>query len=432
LSRLFHQQESLGLLNGIRIAKSCPSVNHLLFADDLINFAKATSTEATTISSCLSKYCSWSGQQINFGKSSILFSKNTASASISNIRGILPFRLTSYAPFYLGLSLIFGPSRKEAFQPLIDKVLSRINSWRAKTLSQARRTVLIKSTAATIPTYAMSTFLLPFSLCKIFYRKFKGFWWGFPIDKSRNLSLKSWDSICLPRPQGGFGLRKMSTTNLALITKLGWKFLNSNSLWVQYLHKKYIPYGPFFSTPSTSTASWIWKGIQRCKEYLIAGSCLNISTSSSESIWDMAWVPSLPTYRPSPRSPNSRYLPPLSNSDLILPGTRQWNKYLISVLFDPLSADAIRRLPIPQTAPTAYLWTPSCSGRFSTNSTYFAILYNDFTGTLLPSPSSFWKDLWKLQLTDRLRLFIWKIAWDILPTSSRIQSIIPAYKPDTL
>jgi hypothetical protein len=28
LSRLFHQQESLGLLNGIRIAKSCPSVNH--------------------------------------------------------------------------------------------------------------------------------------------------------------------------------------------------------------------------------------------------------------------------------------------------------------------------------------------------------------------------------------------------------------------
>jgi len=212
----------------------------------LIIFAKATSTEATAISSCLSKYCSWSGQKINFGKSSILFSKNTASASISSIRGILPFRLTSSAPLYLGLSLIFGPSRKEAFQPLIDKVLSRINGWRAKTLSQAGRTVLIKSTAAAIPTYAMSTFLLPSSLCKILDRRFKDFWWGFSMDKSRNLSLKSWDSICLPRPQGGLGLRKMSTTNLALITKLGWKFLNSNSLWVQHLHKKYIQYDSFF------------------------------------------------------------------------------------------------------------------------------------------------------------------------------------------
>jgi hypothetical protein len=44
LSRMFHQQESLGILRGIRIAKNCPPITHLLFADDLIIFAKATST----------------------------------------------------------------------------------------------------------------------------------------------------------------------------------------------------------------------------------------------------------------------------------------------------------------------------------------------------------------------------------------------------
>jgi hypothetical protein len=90
-----------------------------------------------------------------------------------------------------------------------------------KTLSQAGRTVLIKSTAAAIPTYAISTFLLPSSFCKTLDLRFKDFWWGFPLDKFRNLCLKSWDSICLPRNQGGLGLRKMITTNLALITKLG-------------------------------------------------------------------------------------------------------------------------------------------------------------------------------------------------------------------
>jgi hypothetical protein len=45
----------------------------------------------------------------------------------------------------------------------------------------------------------------------------------------------------------------MITTNLALITKLGWKFLHSNSLWVQHLQKKYIQYGSFFSAPPHPT-----------------------------------------------------------------------------------------------------------------------------------------------------------------------------------
>jgi len=102
--------------------------------------------------------------------------------------GIIPFQLTTSAPFHLGLPLMLGPSRKEAFQPLLDKVLSKVTGWQAKTLSQAGRTVLIKSTAAAIPTYAISTFLLPSSFCKTLDHRFKDFWWGFPLDKSRNLS----------------------------------------------------------------------------------------------------------------------------------------------------------------------------------------------------------------------------------------------------
>jgi hypothetical protein len=290
LSRLFLQQESMGLLKGICIAKTCPPINHLLFADDLIIFAKATSTEALALSGCLQKYCSWSGQKINSGKSSILFSKNTPPASVSSILGIIPFRLSPSWPVHLGLPLTLGSSRKDAFQPIIDKVLSKISGWRAKTLSQAGRTVLIRSTAAAIPAYAMSTFLLPVSLCRILDSRFKDFWWGFPPDKTRNLCLKSWDSICLPMNQGGLGLRKMEITNLALITKLGWKFLHSNSLWVEHLQKKYIHYGSFFTTSSAVTASWIWKGLQKCKEFLIAGSCLHVTMNSSDCIWTTSWV----------------------------------------------------------------------------------------------------------------------------------------------
>jgi hypothetical protein len=56
LSKLLHKQESLGSLKGIKIARNCPVITHLLFADDLFIFAKATSSKARAIKSCLDSY----------------------------------------------------------------------------------------------------------------------------------------------------------------------------------------------------------------------------------------------------------------------------------------------------------------------------------------------------------------------------------------
>jgi hypothetical protein len=113
-------------------------------------------------------------------------------------------------------------------------------------LSQARQTVLIKATVSVILFYAMSTFFLPDSLHSLLDCHFKEFWWGFPKGKTKNLSLKSWRSICMPQSQGGLGIRDMKSTNLAPMTKLGWTFINhAHKAWVQHLHKKYIPMGLF-------------------------------------------------------------------------------------------------------------------------------------------------------------------------------------------
>lgn len=48
----------------------------MLFVDDLLFFEKATVHDARSINDCLHKYMEWSGQKINWGKSSIHFSKN--------------------------------------------------------------------------------------------------------------------------------------------------------------------------------------------------------------------------------------------------------------------------------------------------------------------------------------------------------------------
>jgi len=100
-------------------------------------------------------------------------------------------------------------------------------------LSQVGKSTLIKTVVSTLPSYAMSSFLFLDALCKKLDRAFKNLWWGFPKDKTRNLSLKSWNSMCLPKDQGGLGFRLMKDVNLSMISKLGWKLLsNHNSLWV--------------------------------------------------------------------------------------------------------------------------------------------------------------------------------------------------------
>jgi hypothetical protein len=65
LSRLLFSEESVGNLKDLQIARHCLAIRHLLFADDLLIFGKASSEEASSIKSCLDKYCKWSGQSIN-------------------------------------------------------------------------------------------------------------------------------------------------------------------------------------------------------------------------------------------------------------------------------------------------------------------------------------------------------------------------------
>ncbi|XP_059461931.1 uncharacterized protein LOC132190922 [Corylus avellana] len=217
ISRLLLQQESHDLLKGIKIARNCSPITHLLFADDLIIFAKATSAEAVIIKSCLDKYCLWSGQAINISKSLVHFSKNVVASTITSIWGVFPYKQALATSKYLGVPLFFGRSKTAAFQDILEKVSGKMEGWQAKTLSQAGRTMLIKSVATTIPSYAMSTFLLPSFLSSSLDKSFKNFWWGFPKDKSKNLSLKSWSSICLPRNAGGLGFRREHEFNLSLI-----------------------------------------------------------------------------------------------------------------------------------------------------------------------------------------------------------------------
>jgi len=73
-------------------------------------------------------------------------------------------------------------------------VWKKLQGWKEKLLSQARREVLIKSVIQAIPAYTMSCFKLPKGLIKELEVLIRKFWWGYNGD-SREGALSQLEEI---------------------------------------------------------------------------------------------------------------------------------------------------------------------------------------------------------------------------------------------
>lgn len=216
LSRLILEQESLALSMVLKSARQIRAIPFPI-SSDIMLFARANSSEASTLLNCLNLYSSWSGQSNNPFKSTISFSKNTKPESISSIQAILNLRQISPNAKYIGLPLFIQKNKKVAFEDFISKILQKITSWKAKLLSQEAKTTLIKSVDYSIPSFSMYIIVLPKSLCRGIDASIRKFWWGFNPSKRHNLTLLAWNKICSPKSVGGLGICTMEYQNLSPI-----------------------------------------------------------------------------------------------------------------------------------------------------------------------------------------------------------------------
>jgi hypothetical protein len=79
---------------------------------------------------------------------------------------------------YLGLPALVGRPWINAFMDIKGKIWDRINGWKEKFLSHAGKEILLKVVIQAIPTYTMSVFLLPKTLCNDINSMMSRFWWG--------------------------------------------------------------------------------------------------------------------------------------------------------------------------------------------------------------------------------------------------------------
>lgn len=105
------------------------------------------------------------------------------------------------------------------------------------------------------------------------------FWWGYKEGKQHNLSLQSWNKICLPKSLGGIGIRKMGEVKMALLSKMGWLLTTSSSRpWVHSLKAKYLRQSHFLQVDRKCSDFWFWKCILKSRPVLNQGRCFVVST----------------------------------------------------------------------------------------------------------------------------------------------------------
>lgn len=206
--------------------------------------------------------------------------------------------------------------------------------------------------------------------------------------------------------------------NDALLAKLSWRLLQSpDSLLGQTLLGKYCHSIRFLDCPIPSSASHGWRGILAGREVLKLGLGWVVGDGKNINVRKDPWLSTSSPLRPiGPPCADNKSLRVI---DLISPVSLDWDVTAIKTHL-PQYEDTIRKLvPSQMDMADSLHWLPEKSGNYSTRSGY--ALAKLQASPDLPSPSFAWKrNVWNLQCSPKLNLFLWKAASGALPVGSAL------------
>lgn len=113
---------------------------------------------------------------------------------------------------------------------------------------------------------------------------------------------------------------------------------------------------------------------------------------------------------------------PLMVSMLLDTSTHCWKENLINYLFETSSAQAILSIPIPtRLGSNKLIWIPDSLGVISVKSAYRSSSQHVNTSGLC---ESFWKKLGKIKTPKRIKMLLWRIGSNNLPTRDKLATRI--------
>lgn len=152
---------------------------------------------------------------------------------------------------------------------------------------------------------------------------------------------------------------------------------------------------------------------------------MQIHNGSNTRIWMDPWIPYVTGFKPLAKSTSTTQDLAQTIDSLFSPLGSKWNLSLLTEPFDLATIQAILKIRLtPSSAVDRPLWTPKKKGYFTVKSTY-RLLATSQENVDSPLSCADWNKLWNLKVHCRLKLLLWKIVWNILPTGSRIHQCLP-------
>ena len=420
LSGLCNKAQEEGDFNGLQVARGCPRIFHLLFADDTMFFLHANKRNCKTLNDILRKYGEASGQSINVDKSSITFSNKAPADLKEMVKNELKIQKDGGMGKYLGLPEQFGRRKRDLYASIIDRIQQKSRGWSTKFLSSAGKLVMLQSVLAPTPSFAMSSFKLPVSLCKRIQSVVTRFWWD-DNEEKKKMAWVSWERISKPKASGGLGIRDFQKFNDALLAKIGWRLLeNPESLLGKTLFGKYCPENNILEASPPSVMSHGWRSVLVGRDLLLKKIGWAVGDGKSINIWRDPWLSMSTQLRPM-GPPNEQHAA-MVVADLMLPGGRHWDLQKIRLIL-PEYEDLILSIKHSTTgAPDKLMWLGTKSGEYATKSGYYAAMEDeDHQDNEFAGPDFNWKKcVWNVDTAPKLKLFAWKILKGALPVGERL------------
>lgn len=131
---------------------------------------------------------------------------------------------------------------------------------------------MVKNVGLAIPSYSMSCFLLPKTLCDEIERLLNSYWWRSNENTSGGVRWLGWDKMAVSKRDGGLGFRDLKGFNLALLGKHIWHFGNKpNTVVARIFKARYFQDRHVLQAIKGTDSSFLWTGIWEAKEVLKKG-----------------------------------------------------------------------------------------------------------------------------------------------------------------